>query len=302
MTRHWGISDLSLEYRPVGAGSYHWSTPTHWITVDRAPGEAAFARLDRALRTARGLRLDFVVAPLPTDQDRVLVRVAPGWAMSVFPLIDGVAGEFGEHPPEDRAAVTDLLIALHAVPLDGPAEADLPGSDLARTDLRLPGRDRLEAALADAALADAASGPWTSGPYAEPVRQLLAGHAATIRAWLAEFDDLAAAVRAAGTDWVITHGEPHPGNILRTPTGLRMIDWDTVLVAPPERDLWMIPDQVARYAAGTGRAVTAAGLTLYRRWWALSDVTVYVTDLRRPHTAGGDAADALTYLSSYFSQ
>lgn len=40
--------------------------------------------------------------------------------------------------------------------------------------------------------------------------------------------------------WVVTHGEPHPGNVIRTSHGLRIIDWTTVQMAPPERDLWML--------------------------------------------------------------
>ena len=30
---------------------------------------------------------------------------------------------------------------------------------------------------------------------------------------------------------VLTHGEPHPGNTMRTVDGWRLIDWDTALVA-----------------------------------------------------------------------
>jgi spectinomycin phosphotransferase len=30
---------------------------------------------------------------------------------------------------------------------------------------------------------------------------------------------------------VVTHGEPHPGNLIQTSAGLVLIDWDTVAVA-----------------------------------------------------------------------
>ncbi|WP_432843998.1 phosphotransferase family protein [Dactylosporangium sp. CA-092794] len=36
---------------------------------------------------------------------------------------------------------------------------------------------------------------------------------------------------------VLTHGEPHPGNTMRTGGGWLLIDWDTALLAAPERDL-----------------------------------------------------------------
>ena len=38
----------------------------------------------------------------------------------------------------------------------------------------------------------------------------------------------------------MTHGEPHAGNVMRTDEGRLLVDWDTVALAPPERDLWML--------------------------------------------------------------
>ena len=55
-------------------------------------------------------------------------------------------------------------------------------------------------------------------------------------------DAFAAKTAAADVRLVITHGEPHPGNLIRTGNGLAMVDWDTVALAPRERDLWMLAD------------------------------------------------------------
>jgi spectinomycin phosphotransferase len=160
-----------------------------------------------------------------------------------------------------------------------------------RTDLRLPGRVRLHVAMREL------DRPWTTGPYAEPARKTLAAGLVRVEGWLDEFDRLVARVRAEATDWVVTHGEPHPGNVIWTPDGLRLIDWDTVQIAPPERDLWMVADEqsLARY----DKPVSTAGLALYRLWWKLADVAAYVDDLRRPHRAGGDAEAALAELNGY---
>jgi hypothetical protein len=53
---------------------------------------------------------------------------------------------------------------------------------------------------------------------------------------------------------------------------------------------------LTRYTAVTGRAPSAAGLAFYRLAWILADIAGYTAVLRRPHRAGGDAADALKYL------
>ncbi|GID30245.1 hypothetical protein [Paractinoplanes brasiliensis] len=367
----WGLRARELAFLPVGAGGYHWA-------VDDADGERWFAtvdvttdpdRLSQALSTAMALDLPFVLAPAPARDGAAIRRLTSRHTLAVYPLVDGVAGDFGPHPPAERERVLDLLIALHqAAPAVAPP----------RTDLRLPGRPALEEALGDLV------GPWRGGPYSERARRELASQAGRVRGWLAEFDRLAGfAGDPAG--WVVTHGEPHPGNVLRAPsrppsvdqprtssqpdragehdpmgslraigepdsTGeacatdrqaavsegtpnaygvsgaprrleasggtrawdepdrLWLIDWDTVMVAPAERDLWMLtgsmigatgddPALLKRYEQQTGRAVFPELIAFYRLWWVLADVAIYVDELRGPHGENADLAASLAYLT-----
>ncbi|MEH0821943.1 MULTISPECIES: phosphotransferase [unclassified Micromonospora] len=311
----WGIEAGSTQYLPVGAGSYHWSVAdrrgsTWFVKVDdlgveEAGRDATFDRLGRSFGTALALRdagLDFVLAPMPSGGGAAVWRLTPRYALSVFPMVAGTAGRFGAHPPEDRAELVDLLAELHRAT---PVVAGLAP----RTDLVLPGRERLEAALRDL------DREWTGGPYGERVRALLAAHAGHVEGLLADFDRRVDRVRAVAADWVVTHGEPHPGNVMRTPAGLRLIDWDTLRIAPAERDLWMltpalarmlgddpggdVDDVLDRYTRATGRTVTQAGLGLYPLWWKLADLACYVDELRRPHGTGEDVTASLTYLTGY---
>jgi spectinomycin phosphotransferase/16S rRNA (guanine(1405)-N(7))-methyltransferase len=88
---------------------------------------------------------------------------------------------------------------------------------------------------------------------------------------------------------VLTHGEPHPGNTLRTKDGWRLIDWDTVRIAPPERDLWLLGGDLTAYTDATGVEVLPEMLTLFRLRWDIADLAVEVDRFRRPHA--GDAND-----------
>lgn len=315
LTDGWGIETHSVEYLPVGAGSYHWSVAdrrgTAWFVkvddlgVEDTGCDDAFDRLGRSFAAALALHrdagLDFVLAPIPTATDAVIRRLTSRYALSVFPMVTGVAGHFGAHRPEDRAEVIDLLAELHEAT---PIVADTAP----RADLVLPGRAVLEEALQDL------GGEWTGGPCAEPARKLLSVHAGQVRRLLAEFDRRVDEVRRTAAVWVVTHGEPHPGNVMRTPAGLRLIDWGTVQIAPPERDLWMLTpalarmlgenpvgddDVLGRYTQATGRTVSPAGLALYPLWWRLADIAIFVDELRRPHDTGEDIAASLTYLTGY---
>jgi len=97
-------------------------------------------------------------------------------------------------------------------------------------------------------------------------------------------------------DAVVTHGEPHPGNLIRVGAQLMLVDWDTVGLARPERDLWMVAgengEELRRYTAITGRPVDRAALALYRLRWALDDISLFARQLRAPHDRSADTEHA----------
>ena len=132
-----------------------------------------------------------------------------------------------------------------------------------------PARQAIDQALASLGV------PWTGGPYAEPGRDLLARYEQPLRQAFARFDGLLDRVREAGGPHVITHGEPHPGNLLRTRAGLCLVDWDMTALARPERDLWWVisgDQDAARYSRRTGWTVNQDALALYRLRWDLDDI------------------------------
>jgi spectinomycin phosphotransferase len=308
----WGLSAASLRYAPVGGGSYHWIAADdqgkQWfVTVDDLDDKGWLGRtragvlaglraaMDAAVTLRRDASLGFVVAPAPArdghpvrpldPRDGHPVRPLdprdgdpvqpPGarYAVAVFPFLPGEPGRWAEAlPAPERAELVAMLAALHRV---DPAAVRLP-----RIGLGLSWRGDLEKSLADLGR------PWTGGPFAEPARALLAGAAGLVRRELDALDRQAAAL--AAREPVITHGEPHPANVIHGDDGaLMLIDWDTVALAPPERDLWMAAtetgDELRRYTELTGRPVDHSLLETYRVRWALDDISCFVRDLRAPH-------------------
>ena len=287
----WGIGVAALRYAPVGGGSYHWVVSCDrggpwFVTVDDLDDKGWLGRsrpavfdglstaMDAALTLRRDAGLRFVVGPVPALDGRSVRPLGARHAVAVFPFLRGTPGEWdvGLSAPE-RAELAAMLAALHGV---DPAAVRLP-----RREIGLSWRGDLERALCEL------SRPWAGGPFAEPARALLAGAAGAVRREL-ELMDRQAADPAAAARTVITHGEPHPGNVIRDGGGaLMLIDWDTVGLAPPERDLWMLAsetgDELRRYTELTGRPVDPAGLELYRLRWALDDLSCFLRDLRAPH-------------------
>jgi Phosphotransferase enzyme family len=296
LDRGWGIRAAALAYRPVGWGSHHWELTDdrggRWfVTVDDLTTRllrdgdtvtAAAGRLRAALSTATALRdsgREFVVAPVPARGGEPVQPAGERFPVALYPLIEGESFTWGgELPDGHRRATLDMVIGVHTAPA---AVAALALAD----DFWIPQRDELEAALA--AGPDGRGGAAECGPYAAAARDLLAGRADTVARELRRYDDMVALTGGRPGRAVLTHGEPHPGNTMRTPGGWRLIDWDTVLVAPPERDLWDSDpgdgSVLAAYAAATGVTPDPDLLELYRVRWDLSDLALGVRHFRGPH-------------------
>jgi spectinomycin phosphotransferase/16S rRNA (guanine(1405)-N(7))-methyltransferase len=318
---NWGIAVAEMSYLPVGWGSHHWevadSGGARWfVSVDelenkRLTGseslDAGFARLRASLRAALDLQragCEFVVAPVPAGEDGAVsatrdgpwpagngepvVRTGERFALAVYPFVDGESFAWGDASPEWRLGMLGMVAAVHTAP--GRARRHALTEEFA-----VPFRDQLEAACAGDGVAGC-------GPYARPAGALIREHAAAIGGLLRRYDDLVNFARTGSDRAVLTHGEPHPGNTMLTAGGWRLIDWDTVLVAPPERDLWSLDpgdgSVLDAYTAATGVRPVPELLELYRLGWDVKDIAYDVARFRRPHAESADDVKTWEGLSS----
>jgi spectinomycin phosphotransferase len=286
-----------MEYVPAGAGSYHWKLTddggrSHFVTVDDLDSkdwfghvrESVFDGLGRALSTAAALRheagLEFVVAPIAGRDGEFLHRVDDRYTVSVFPLLTGRSYPFGAYTDGRlRGQALDLIAALHQ---STEAVRD-------RAPCHVPsyaGRDDLTAFLLEP------DRPWGGGPFSDAAHRLLRTKAAPIAELAAGFDRLVESTAPAREHPVISHGEPHQANLMSVDGHLVLIDWDTVAMAPPERDVSLIAtsrsEGIDRYEQVTGRALDRAVIALYRLRWYLDDLASAIRLLRNPHS---DTAD-----------
>ena len=301
----WDFDVETVDYAPVGGGSYHWVVEDlegrrNFVTaddLDQKPWlgdtrDSAFDGLRRAFDTAVALReggLGFVAAPMLATRGESLRRAGSRYTVALFPFEDGETGTFGQYETAERHALVAMLAQLHG--------ASVVGSVANRVDLELPGRRRLEAALREL------NQTWSGGPLSEPARELLAPRASDLAELLALSDRLSVEVARRSTDWVVTHGEPHGGNLMRVGESYVLVDWDTVALGPPERDLWMLVDndeEAAKgYADATGHELDAAAMSFFRLRWDLADVASFSDLLRSPHEQTEDTEWAYDALKFY---
>jgi spectinomycin phosphotransferase/16S rRNA (guanine(1405)-N(7))-methyltransferase len=311
LARRWGLAVASVEYRAVGWGSHHWdvadASGARWFVTaddledkrlsDNEPLAVAFGRLRASLSAARDLRDSgraFVVAPVPAGDGEPVAWLSERFAVAVYPFVDGQTFAWGEFSsPEHRLSVLTLLAGVHTAPAAASRHA-------LADDYALPYRDELEASC------DHARETVDRGPYARPAARLLRQNAAPIRRLLARYDDLVRQARSRAARMVLTHGEPHPGNTMQTAGGWVLIDWDTALVAPPERDLWHLdhgePASLGAYTDATGISPLPSLLELYRLRWDITDIASYASDFRRAHTGTANDDKSWELLNSLISR
>ncbi len=303
----WGLTVASIGYRAVGFGSHHWEVvdndAVRWfVTADdldikqHAAGEpdaAAFGRLRAALATALDLRdcgAAFVIAPVRTRACQPLVLTDRRMGVALYPYVDGQSFCWGDFPtPAHRRGVLELIVALHTAPAG-------PRRHAMAEDFAVPHRDELRLACGHNGTGRA------GGPYASLAAALLTENAARIRRLLGRYDGLVKEARRRPERMVLTHGEPHPGNTMRTREGWVLIDWDTVLLAPPERDLWCLDPGdgsiIGAYADATGVAPLPPLLELYRLRWDVADLAADISRFWRPHSGSLDDEKSWDGLSS----
>lgn len=300
----WGVRVSDLRYEPVGFGTHHYRGTDRdgagwFVNVDELAAKRwlgnddsqVISNLEKALGTAAALReagLEFVHAPLRLNQGGFVATAVDGYAVSLFNVIEGTSHPFGEFPTDaERREVLSALGRMHAT-TDG-----LPAGLPARDSLEVPQRQELFEALQN---------KWETGPYAERAKLLLEGGVDVVNDLFARYDALVSTVLSTSDVWVVTHGEPHAGNVMRPKDGgIKLIDWDTVALAPRERDLWMIePRDDQDWAAyqQTSEADPAA-IELYQLWWKLSEICGYVATFQAAHVDDANTRIAWRELQTY---
>jgi len=252
----WAVDAETAQHLPVGFGAHHWRVGPLFVTLDALGARHDATSLEAAYAGAAALALPFVVAPIPSVSGAYTVPFAEG-ALSVTPWIDGTR-------PPDASVAVPLVEELQTVePPRGlrrwsPLVPDTLAEDLARLVER----------------------PWDAGPHGTDARRLLAAHLGDIAAWTARYHGLAEVARSR--PWVASHGEPHERNLLLTHAGPRLVDWESLQLAPAERDLRVL-----------GRPGDPGLIELFDVEWRLDEIAQYASWFSGPH---GDTADDRTAL------
>jgi spectinomycin phosphotransferase len=149
-------------------------------------------------------------------------------------------------------------------------------------------------------------------PIAAQFAAFLREKRADISHIVARADALADALQARSLEQVLCHADIHGGNVLIGADGaLFIVDWDTLIFAPKERDLMFVGGGIGRgwnsvreeawFYRGYGRTeIDPIALAYYRYERIVEDIVAYSEQLLLTDEGGADRAQALHFFCGQF--
>lgn len=299
----YGLHVRSVTFLPLGADV---NTAVYRVTAE--DGAACFLKLRRGpfdpLTVAipyflheQGLRQ--VIAPILTRAGQLSARL-DRFTLVLYPYIAGYDGYAQELTPAQWRELGSALRGLHAAALPPALAESLPHETYTarwRDAVR-----RFQALVEGTSFVD---------PVAAQCASFLHEQGELITHMVRRADELAANLQVRKVRFVLCHGDMHAGNAHLTEDGaLYVVDWDTMLFAPKERDLmavgmggsWRGAEVEAWFYEGYGAAeVDRHALAYYRYERIIQDIAAFGEQLLLSDAGGADRAQALHYLMGSFA-
>jgi spectinomycin phosphotransferase len=293
----------TLEFLPLGADAgtavFRASGPDgdYFVKLRRGPFPLASVAVPHYLA---GRGIDAVIAPL-TDRSGRLFSPLDEYSVIVHPFVAGRDAYEAALTDVQRRGLGAALRAIHTAAIPAGVAEGAPRETFA------PGARDAVGEL----LALAARGPFPDAVAAE-MAALMRERDDLIRALVARAAGLAARLARRALPVILCHGDLHAGNLHVAADGrVYIVDWDTVVYAPRERDLmfvgagidavWRGAGAEAAFFQGYGPVeIDRDALAYYRCERAVADIAAFGEALLLTGEGGADRAQSLRYFMGAF--
>jgi spectinomycin phosphotransferase len=304
LQRDYGLRIIQVEFLPLGNDMH---TAVYRVVADDARPfflklrSGDFDQISVAIpRLLSDQGMAQIIAPIATSTGQLWSRV-DGFAVILSPFVDGQNGFEVTVSDRQRTALGAALKRLHTLTVPEelvqgiPREAYAPyWRDMVRG---------FQARAEDSAFSE---------PVAAQLTALLRAKRAVIDRLILRAEQLASLLQTQALDHVLCHADIHAGNLLIDANGsLYIVDWDTLIMAPKERDLmfigagiddaWHNTHEQALFYQGYGATeVDRRSLAYYRYERIVEDIAAYCQQLLLTDQGGKDRQEGLRQLTSQF--
>jgi len=305
LREEYGVLARALEFLPLGA-----DLNTAVYRAEAQTGEAFFLKLRSGDFLPGSVSIPkylsdmgsrHVIPPLPTRSGNLMGSLPPFKAI-LHPFVEGRHAYESKLPPETWVEFGAALRQFHDGEIPSALTRDLP-----REDFSPRWREAIRAYL----------GQVQTATYEEPVAAELAAFLREKQgetlALITRAEQLARELTAEPPPYILCHGDIHGWNLLIDRRGqLFIVDWDTLIHAPRERDLMFIGagladsgysplEEEAMFYKGYGTIrIHRPALAYYRFERIIEDIAAYCDQILSSTDGGADREQGLEYLRSNY--
>jgi spectinomycin phosphotransferase len=305
LKRAYGLTVAQLDFLPLGADQN-----TAVYRAVSARGKRYFAKLRRGdfdpasvavPRYLCDLAIEQIIPALPTRAEELWADLAP-FKVILYPFVAGQNGFEVVLTDRQRIEFGGALKKVHSARIPAGLTAGVPRESFSP---RWRGKVRtFLAQIETRSIAD---------PVASEAAAFLKAKRQKTLELVERAARLAAPLQNKPPSFVLCHGDIHAWNLLITPEKkLYMVDWDTLVFAPKERDLMFVgaglggrghslQEEQALFYQGYGPTrVNPVALAYYRYERIVEDIAVYCEQIFLSADGGEDRRQALDHLRSNF--
>ncbi len=301
----YGLHDARIEFLPLGA-----DVNSAVFRINASDGAAYFLKLRRGdfdqpvvavpafLHHDKGI--EAVMAPLPTTSQQLSTQ-SHGFDWALYPFFDGKNGFERALTNRQWTTLGAALGAIHRTELPETLSASLPKEHHVhhwREGVRRYQRRFINGVKGD-----------------DIVKRFLAfweEHAEEIDTVVYRSEQLASILLERPPQLVLCHSDLHAGNVLVGDNDrISIVDWDTLILAPKERDLmfigggvghvWNQPQEEALFYEGYGlKDIDLVALAYYRYERIAKDVLEFCDQMFDATASAEDREEGLRQMQSQF--
>jgi spectinomycin phosphotransferase len=242
-----------------------------------------------------------VIPPFATRSGSLWAGLPP-FKLILYPYVDGRHGYAGKLSPEQWSEFGAALKQLHTARIPADLTRGIPREDFSSR-WRTSVKAFLEGIRKEA----------YTEPIAAEMAAFLKARAGETLALVRRAEHCLQILQQRPSEFVLCHADIHGWNLLVNGRGaLYIVDWDTLLFAPKERDLMFIgagladsgytpQEEEVLFYRGYGRTeIDRVALAYYRSERVIEDIAVFCEQIFSSDAGGADREQALEYLKSNF--
>jgi spectinomycin phosphotransferase len=189
-----------------------------------------------------GLRFPHLLEPVKTRKGALYAKDSRR-RLILFPYVEGRSGWERSPGPEQFVELGKFFRRLH-----GTASLPRRAGPIPRENFSAKYRKRVKKLLSRLDRED------PQDPPAADFCETLGRNKDKLLEMILFLEKISGEVKRTGRHFCLCHGDIHAGNLLITPNNFFVVDWDTLILAPRERDLMFIGGGIGGKWDGAGEA------------------------------------------------